>query len=45
MQLIVSFMAIGAFCLVAAIIEAIIGNDPQSAHGLKRNKRDSDRLK
>ena len=39
MQVILSFMAIGAFCIVAAIIEAMIGNEPSSAHRLKRNKR------
>ncbi len=41
MELILSFMGIGAFCLVAVIIETLIGGEPQSGHRLRNNKRRS----
>ena len=39
MELVLSFMGIGAFCLVALIIETLIGGEPQSGSRLKHNKR------
>lgn len=39
MQILLSLMAIGAFCVVAAIIETIMGSG-SSAQGLKNHKRD-----
>lgn len=41
MALILSFMGIGTFCLVAVIIETIIGGESQSGHRLRHNKRRS----
>ncbi|HEY9902997.1 MAG TPA: hypothetical protein V6D43_11305 [Candidatus Sericytochromatia bacterium] len=40
MQLMLSLMAISAFCVVAAIIEAMLASLPSSAPRLKHNKRD-----
>ena len=45
MQLILSFMAIGAFCVVAAILEALMGDEPSSAHQRRQKKRKSDRFR
>ena len=39
MELVLSFMGIGAFCLVALIIETLIGDEPQSGSRLRPNKR------
>lgn len=38
MQVLFSLMAIGAFCVVAAIIETMMGSG-SSTQGLKQNKR------
>jgi hypothetical protein len=39
MELVLSFMGIGAFCLVALIIETLIGGEPQSGSRLRDSKR------
>ena len=41
MGLLLSSMAIGAFCAVAVSIEAIITREPRSNKGLSSNKRNS----
>jgi hypothetical protein len=40
MELILSFMAVGSFCVVAAIIEAFLGSEePSSNYKLGQSKR------
>jgi hypothetical protein len=45
MGLTLSLIAIGGFCVVAAILEALIGDEPSSEHKPRQKKRKSDRLR